>query len=131
MTNKALALVEQHRFDEAFALYAKALAIDPDNPSTRWNFAMHKLLTGDFETGWAGREARWKANVGLIERNFTQPLWLGQESIAGKTILLHADEGLGDVVHFARYVPMVAALGARVILEVPGVIHSLMLGMSG
>jgi len=131
LTNKALVLVEQHRFDEAFALYAKALAIDPDNPSTRWNFAMHKLLTGDFETGWAGREARWKANVGLIERNFTQPLWLGQESIAGKTILLHADEGLGDVIHFARYVPMVAALGARVILEVPGAIHSLMLGMSG
>ena len=131
VTNKALALVEQHRFDEAFALYAKALAIDPDNPSTRWNLAIHKLLTGDFEAGWAGREARWQANVGLIDRNFTQPLWLGQESIAGKTILLHADEGLGDVIHFARYVPMVAALGARVILEVPGAIHSLMSGMSG
>jgi tetratricopeptide (TPR) repeat protein len=130
VANKALALVEQHRFDEAFALYEKSLAIDPDNPLTRWNFAMHKLLTGDFEAGWAGREARWPANI-LVGRNFTQPLWLGQESIAGKTILLHADEGLGDVIHFARYVPMVAALGARVILEVPGAIHSLMSGMSG
>ncbi len=130
VANKAFALGEQHRFDEAFAFYAKSLAIEPDNPSTRWNLAMLQLLTGDFEGGWAGREARWPANV-LTARNFTQPLWLGQESIAGKTILLHADEGLGDVIQFVRYAPMVAALGARVILEVPGVLHSLMTGMSG
>lgn len=130
VANKAFALGEQHRFDEAFAFYAKSLAIDPDNPLTRWNLALLQLLTGDFEAGWAGREARWPANV-LTGRNFTQPLWLGQESIAGKTILLHADEGLGDVIQFVRYVPMVAALGARVILEVPGALHSLLSGMSG
>ena len=129
VTNKALALVEQHRFDEAFAFYAKSLAIE-DNPWTRWNLAMLQLLTGDFEAGWAGREARWPANV-LVDRKFTQPLWLGDDPIEGKTILLHADEGLGDVIHFARYVPMVAALGARVILEVPGAIHTLLSGMSG
>jgi tetratricopeptide (TPR) repeat protein len=129
VANQAFALAEQHRFDEAFAFYAKSLAIE-DNPWTRWNLALFQLLTGDFEAGWAGREARWPANV-LVDRKFTQPLWLGDESIEGKTILLHADEGLGDVIHFARYVPMVAALGARVILEVPGPIHSLMVGMSG
>lgn len=129
VANQAFALAEQHRFDEAFAFYAKSLAIE-DNPWTRWNLALFQLLTGDFEAGWAGREARWPANV-LVDRKFTQPLWLGDESIEGKTILLHADEGLGDVIHFARYVPMVAALGARVILEVPGAIHSLMQGMSG
>jgi tetratricopeptide (TPR) repeat protein len=129
VANQAFALAEQHRFDEAFAFYAKSLAIE-DNPWTRWNLALYQLLTGDFEAGWAGREARWPANV-LVDRKFTQPLWLGDESIEGKTILLHADEGLGDVIHFARYVPMVAALGARVLLEVPGPIHSLMVGMSG
>src|SRR5258705_6790118 len=129
VANQAFALAEQHRFDEAFAFYAKSLAIE-DNPWTRWNLALFQLLTVDFEAGWAGREARWPANV-LVDRKFTQPLWLGDESIEGKTILLHADEGLGDVIHFARYVPMVAALGARVILEVPGEIHSLMSGMSG
>src|SRR6266487_2125769 len=85
MANKAFTLVEQHRFDEAFAFYAKSLAIEADNPWTRWHLAMLQLLTGDFEAGWAGREARWPANV-LVDRNFTQPLWLGQESIAGKTI---------------------------------------------
>ncbi len=130
VTNKAFTFAEQHRFDEAFALYAKSLAIEPDNPSTRWNLAMLQMLTGDFEAGWAGREARWPANV-LVDRKFTQPLWLGDESIAGKTILLHADEGLGDAIQFARYAPMVAALGARVILEVPDAIHSLLSGMSG
>jgi tetratricopeptide (TPR) repeat protein len=129
VTNKALALVEQHRFDEAFAFYAKSLAIE-DNPWTRWNLAMLRMLIGDFEAGWAGREARWPAHV-LVGRKFTQPLWLGDESIEGRTILLHADEGLGDVIHFARYVPMVAALGARVILEAPGALHSLLSGMSG
>jgi tetratricopeptide (TPR) repeat protein len=129
VANQAYVLAEQHRFDEAFAFYAKSLAIE-DDPWTRGNLALFRLLTGDFEAGWAGREARWPANV-LVDRKFTQPLWLGDESIEGKTILLHADEGLGDVIHFARYVPMVAALGARVILEVPGAIHSLMQGMSG
>jgi tetratricopeptide (TPR) repeat protein len=130
MNNKAFALGEQHRFDEAFALYAKSLAVDPDNATTRWNVAMLQLLTGDFEAGWAGREVRWAANV-VAGRNFTQPIWLGQESIAGKTILLHADEGLGDTIQFVRYAPMVAALGARVILEVPGAVHSLLTGMPG
>jgi len=130
VANKAFTLGELHRFDDAFVFYEKSLAIEPDNPSTRWNLAMLELLTGDFEAGWAGREARWPANV-LTARDFTQPVWLGQESIAGKTILLHADEGLGDVIQFARYVPMVAALGARVILEMPGAVHSLLTGMSG
>jgi len=130
VANKAFTLGEQHRFNEAFAFYARSLAIEPHNPSTRWNLAMLQLLTGDFEAGWAGREARWPANV-LTARNFTQPLWLGQESIAGKTILLHADEGLGDVIQFVRYAPMVAALGARVVLEVPGALHSLMTVMPG
>jgi hypothetical protein len=50
-------------------------------------------------------------------RNFPQPLWLGNESIAGKTILLHSEQGLGDTIQFCRYAPMVSDLGARVIIE--------------
>src|SRR6185369_13802958 len=78
VANQAYVLAEQHRFDEAFAFYAKSLAIE-DDPWTRWNLALFRLLTGDFEAGWAGREARWPANV-LVDRKFTQPLWLGDES---------------------------------------------------
>ncbi len=130
ITNKAFVLAEQHNFEEAFRLYDRSLALDPDDALTRWNLAMHQLLTGDFEAGWAGREARWEAGV-LTERKFDQPLWLGDVPIEGKTILLHADEGLGDVIHYVRYAPMVAALGARVVLEAPGAIHSLVTGMPG
>ena len=53
------------------------------------------------------------------KRDFAQPLWLGADDIAGKTILLHAEQGYGDTIQFCRYVPLVAARGARVILEVP------------
>lgn len=130
MTNKAFVLAEQHRFEEAFQLYNRSLTLDPDDALTLWNLAMHRLLTGDFEAGWAGREARWGAGV-LTERKFDQPVWLGDGPIQGKTILLHADEGLGDVIHYVRYAPMVAELGARVVLEVPGAIHSLTSGMPG
>lgn len=130
ITNKAFVLAEQHQFEEAFDLYNTSLRLDPNDALTRWNLAMHQLLTGDFEAGWAGREARWEAGV-LTERKFDRPLWLGDGPIEGKTILLHADEGLGDVIHYVRYAPMVAALGARVVLEAPGAIHSLVSGMPG
>ena len=132
LTNKALALVEQHRFDEAFAFYAKVLAIDPDNPSMRWNVAIHKLLTGNFEAGWAGREARWNVpGLPIAKYSFWQPMWLGKEPVNGKTILIHQDEGLGDAIQFARYVPMVAALGARVTLLVADSLVPLLSGLPG
>ena len=65
-----------------------------------------------FRLGWAAREWGRKCRaVGFVERSFDAPLWLGDAPIAGKTILLHSDEGLGDTIHFARYVPMLAAAG--------------------
>src|SRR4029079_16753872 len=67
----------------------------------------------------------------LVDRGFSQPLWLGDQPLGGKTILLHSDEGLGDAIQFARYVPMVAALGARVILEVEPPIQDLLGGITG
>jgi hypothetical protein len=78
-------------------------------------------MLGNFEAGWAGREARWKVpSLPIARYDFPQPMWLGKEPIAGKTILIFQDEGLGDVIQFVRYVPMVAALGARVLLLVDG-----------
>ena len=130
---KAYALERLHRFDEALAIYAEVKAVDPGNAEAELNTGLLQLLAGNFEAGWAGREARWKVQTGVsvARYDFAQPMWLGKQPIHGKTILIYQDEGLGDVIQFARYVPMVAALGARVILEVPGAIHSLMLGMSG
>ena len=112
--NKAWMLLDLQLLDQASAAFRRSLAIDPNRASTIFSFALLQLLTGDFERGWAGREARWTASpLGLADLGFAQPLWRGEQPIAGKTILLYCDEGLGDSIQFARYVPMVAALGAR------------------
>ena len=131
LNNKALALLNLQLVDEAFATFHRSLAVDPGNPPTTFNLATLQLLTGDFERGWLGREARWKLPVGLPDRGFSQSLWLGDQPIEGKTILLYSEEGLGDAIQFARYVPMAAALGARVILEVQPSIQQLLVGVSG
>jgi hypothetical protein len=93
--------------------------------------ALLQLLTGNFEAGWAGRESRWSKTEPFPYPKFTQPIWLGGVPIEGKTILIHVDEGLGDTIQFARYVPMVAALGARVILVVERPLCALLSGLSG
>ena len=90
------------------------------------------MLTGNFEAGWAGREARWKIPaLSLHYPKFSQPMWLGKEPIDGKTILINVDEGLGDTIQFARYVPMVAARGARVILAVQDALYPLLSNLPG
>jgi len=119
LNNKALTLGELHKFDEAFALYRHLKTIEPENAETDWNVALIHLLNGDFESGWQGREIRWKipSHPGTASYpKFTQPIWLGEENIEGKTILVCADEGLGDTIQFVRYASMLNALGARVIL---------------
>src|SRR6266702_2917791 len=131
LNEKARALWSLQLLDKAFAAFHKSLAVDPGNAHTIWNLALLQMLTGDFERGWLGREARWKASLGLVDRGFSQPLWLGDQPIEGKTILLHADEALGDAIQFARYVPIVAALGAQVILEVQPAIQQLLGGITG
>ena len=131
LNEKARALWSQQLLDEALAAFHQSLAIDPRNAHTIWNLALLQMLTGDFERGLPGREARWKASLGLVERGFSAPLWLGDEPVEGKTILLHAEEGLGDSIQFARYAPLVAALGAHVILEVQAPIQQLLGGITG
>jgi hypothetical protein len=118
LNNKAFMLGQLQRFDEAFACYDHIRARQLNNATTDWNLALLQMLTGNFEAGWAGRESRWTKTGPIPYPKFSQPMWLGDEPIEGKTILIHVDEGLGDTIQFARYVPMVAARGARVILVV-------------
>ena len=129
---RGTSLQELHRLDEAVASFERAIEFDPEFPDVRWNAALLQLLVGDFAAGWAGREwGRKVAELGFVDRQFTQPLWLGETPIAGKTILLHSDEGLGDTIQFSRYATMVAQLGARVILEVQDAVHPLLSGIEG
>jgi tetratricopeptide (TPR) repeat protein len=131
LNNKAMSLIELHRFDEAFAVLDQAKAIDPAHAATAWNLALLQMLTGNFEAGWAGREARWKMLPPEEAPRIARPIWLGRDSIEGKTILLHSDEGLGDAIQFSRYVPMVAERGARVILAVEDTLQPLLSRLTG
>jgi tetratricopeptide (TPR) repeat protein len=131
LNNKAVSLGQLQRFDEAFATYRRVKALAPDNAEIDWNVAILHLLTGNFAAGWAGHEARWKRAHRQPYPEFTQPKWLGEEAVEGKTILVCTDEGLGDTIQFARYVPMLAARGARVILLVSDPLVSLFSGLPG
>jgi tetratricopeptide (TPR) repeat protein len=132
ITSKAVTLAELRRFDEAFAAYHRAMTVDPCDAAAEWNLSLLEMLTGNFEAGWAGREARWKIPaLSFHYPKFSQPMWLGKEPIDGKTILINVDEGLGDTIQFARYVPMVAELGARVILVVQDALCPLLSGLKG
>jgi tetratricopeptide (TPR) repeat protein len=132
LINKAGLLAEMRRFDECFAVYARLKVIEPENAEAEWNLSLVQLLTGNFVAGWVGREARWRVpllSVPFLKVN--QPQWGGDGAIEGKTILIWVDEGLGDTIQFARYVPMLAERGARVILFVQDAVVALLSGLSG
>ena len=132
--NRGNALEAARRDDEALASYTRAIALAPDYAVAHWNRALLDLQYGRFAPGWAGYEWRWKnehLTVYRQKRAFSEPLWLGRESLKGKTILLFAEQGLGDTLQFCRYVPLVAALGARVILEVQPTLVTLLRQLDG
>jgi tetratricopeptide (TPR) repeat protein len=133
-SNRGLVLARLNRFDEATASYNRAIAIKPDLASANYNRSMTRLLAGDFENGWIDFEWRWKLeskSIASSRRKFSQPLWLGEEPLAGKSILLHSEQGLGDTLQFCRYAKLVAERGARVILQVEETLKSLLAGLDG
>jgi tetratricopeptide (TPR) repeat protein len=132
LDNKGETLAQLHRVDEAIAIFERLVLADPGNAKAAWTLADLRLLTGNFEQGWPGREARWKvATYSPDYPKFSQPKWLGAEPVEGKTILVHVDEGMGDVIQFGRYLPMLAARGARIILVVQPPLCPLLAGLPG
>ena len=132
LVNYGQALRDLKRYDEARESYERAMSLRPDYAGARYCLAQNLLQRGDFARGWDEYEWRWKREGHADRRRaFGQPLWLGAQSLTGKTILLHSEQGLGDTLQFCRYVKQVARLGANVILEVSPALLSLLSGLEG
>lgn len=130
--NLGIALHDLKRFDEAIAGYDRALSINPIYEVALWNKANALLLNGDYELGWHFYEWRWKIkDLGIQHGNFSQPVWSGAESLEGKTILIHCEQGLGDSIQFCRYAKLVKNLGAKVVFEVPSPLATLFRDLDG
>ena len=126
------ALVDLHRLAEALPCLDRAIALQPDSADNHLNKAIALLGLGQLSAGWPLYEWRWKTRQALpFVRNFAQPVWLGDRPLQGKTVLLHAEQGLGDSIQFCRYARMVKDRGARVLLEVPQSLHSLLGRLDG
>jgi len=129
--SRGFTLQKLNRFDEALDSYDRAISINPDHTTTHFNLSLLNLLRGNFKDGWKGYEWRWKSIRKDNKRYFSEPLWLGEVSLKDKTILLYAEQGLGDTIQFCRYAPLIAKLGCRVILETPKKLTSLIQQLNG
>ena len=116
-TYKELANLEM-----AVNCYDHAITIKSNYAVAFWNKSLALLLAGQFKNGFELFEWRFKLDANYFispKRNYVKPLWLGEEDISGKTLLIHTEQGLGDCIQFSRYAKLVSDLGAKVIFLVP------------
>jgi tetratricopeptide (TPR) repeat protein len=127
LTNRGHSLRRLDRPAEALADFEAALAAGPEFAEAHFEAAMTRLSLGDFDAGWKSYEWRWRTGAFARQRRqFQAPLWLGDAPVGGKTILLHAEQGMGDTIQFIRYAPLLAARGAKVVCEVQPELQSLL-----
>lgn len=129
--NRGTALQELRRLEEALASYERAVTLQPGYAAAQMNKAQFKLLTGDFSGGWELFEWRWKGPMRDHARNFAQPLWLGNEPLDGRVLLVYSEQGFGDAIQFCRYVPLAEKRGAKVVIEAPQALIPLLSTLNG
>jgi tetratricopeptide (TPR) repeat protein len=129
LNNLAAALLDQGQTAEAIAAFDQSIEQRPDYAEARMNRGMAWLMRGDYARGWEEYEWRWRSKA-FVPRGFSQPQWDGSP-LAGRTILVHAEQGLGDTLQFLRYVPAVKERGGTVLLECSRVLHKLVEKLAG
>ncbi|UZJ42182.1 tetratricopeptide repeat protein [Prosthecochloris sp. SCSIO W1101] len=131
-TNRGAFLSEMQQYEEAILNYDKAIALDPGYAEAYWNKAIALLLLGDYREGWPLYEWRWeKKPLASAKRKYHQPLWLRQQSLAGKTLYLYHEQGFGDSIQMLRYIPALKKTGATVVLEVQPPLRALSASLKG
>jgi len=119
----------QGRHERAHASIARALELEPDYADARWNMALLKLRQGELLAGWDLYEERFTMDARFgRQMRFKERRWTGREDLRGKRVLIWCEQGLGDVLQFCRYAPLVRDLGADVTLEVPPQLKTLLTG---
>lgn len=130
LVNIGSVLNEQGRHAEANASFEQALAHDPSNAAAHWNLALGLLVQGRLQDDWLHAEWRWQA-LGRERLDTGRPQWTGAEPLAGKTILVHHEQGFGDTVQFCRYIPLLAQRGATVLVSVQRGLENLVRTLPG
>jgi tetratricopeptide (TPR) repeat protein len=125
--NVGMIFTDMEKTEDAMLMYEKAIALKPGYADAYWNKSLALLKLGNLDEGFELYEWRWQTKFRLpTKRHFQQPLWLGKESLQGKTILIYSEQGYGDTIQFCRYIAMVAKLGCNIIFEVEEVLFPLM-----
>jgi len=133
-SNRGAALTALNRCAEALISLDRAISLEPDYAEAHFSRAITLLMQGNLPAGWVEFEWRWKTAPGRALRrskNFSQPPWLGAQAVAGKTVLLYCERGLGDTLQFCRYAAAVSQLHANVILQVQAPLLGLLQRLPG
>jgi tetratricopeptide (TPR) repeat protein len=130
--NRGRTLQALNRHAEAVDSFGKAIALDKDYADAHSNRALSLLTLGELAEGFAEYEWRWKrSGMSDTRRSYRGQFWLGEYPLGKRTILLHAEQGLGDTIQFARYAPFLSRAGATVRLEVHPALKPLMASLDG
>jgi tetratricopeptide (TPR) repeat protein len=130
LNNLANVMRKKGMWQQAIATFQQSLAISPAQPQTKFHLALLHLLLGDFERGLPMMEVRWETLPPNQRPKSPVPMWDGSP-LNGRRILLYSEQGFGDTIHFARYIPMVEARGGKVIVLCQPELRSLLQTLPG